>query len=125
MDKFEGKQKELVECLARIGYSVSPIGCGHFQVVNDIGKPTKFVLDSEKLELKDDKVFGNNRRINEFGEGGWVVFTLRDCVIEFDGTTKEAVHVSNKERDIFVTFKKIKDKHDTNEISPAKAGSKV
>ena len=100
-------QQELVDKLAQIGYSKRHCGCGYYQIINDVGRKTEFIFDSEKIEMKNDVVFGMDRRYNKYREAGSVVFHFKKCKMEvMEG---DSLYISSLDGGIFIAFRRVKD----------------
>ena len=104
MSKFSEQQEKLIECLKQINYSYRHIGCGYYRIFNNLNRPTDFIFDTDKIEMKSDDVFGHDRTVSKYTDAGWIVFNFKNAVIEYQDNH---VHISNKEHNIFITFKRI------------------
>lgn len=109
-EPFSKAQQKLVDCFKKINYSFRHCGCDMYSVVNDLGRETDFIFDTEKIELKADKIFGEHKGINKYGSSGCVIFYFKNAIIEYDNYSKHngVLHISNKTHDIFLTFRQNK-----------------
>lgn len=97
----------LIEALKKIGYTVrNYYGSNHYRIINNLGLDTEFIFNKERIELKNDSIFGADRRVRKYSEVGWIIFHFKACEIEFD-EEYNCVHISNKTHDIYITFNKI------------------
>jgi hypothetical protein len=96
---------KFTECLKEIGYSYRHCGCGNYQVINNLKKRTDIMFTNERLEIKNDTLFGNDRRISKYMDAGWVHFYFKNT--KMNVKEKRFFSVCNKTNDIFITLVKI------------------